>query len=151
MINKGKKIGRLSAIKWIKNRGPKAMWLFKCDCGGTKISDGRAMSCGCLQKEASIKNLQKITKHYSKDLTNKRFGRLIALSPTSERKFGKVVWLCVCDCGNYKKADTLQLHTGQTRSCGCLYQESRRRLRSHPLAHAHAPIWWTWYDEAVLR
>jgi len=37
-----------------------------------------------------------------KDLTNQRFGRLIAKRPTKERRSGSVVWGCKCDCGNLK-------------------------------------------------
>ena len=32
--------------------------------------------------------------------TGKRFGRLTALEPTTERENGYIVWLCRCSCGN---------------------------------------------------
>ena len=35
-----------------------------------------------------------------KDLTNQRFGKLIALYPTDKRSGSSVVWHCKCDCGN---------------------------------------------------
>jgi hypothetical protein len=34
------------------------------------------------------------------DLTNLKIGRLTALYPLNERKNGKIVWHCRCDCGN---------------------------------------------------
>ena len=48
------------------------------------------------------------------DLTNKRFGRLIAL----ERKGND--WICECDCGNQKDIKAYRLRSGRTKSCGCL-------------------------------
>jgi hypothetical protein len=33
------------------------------------------------------------------DLTNYRFGRLVAISKAPSRN-GKTYWLCQCDCGN---------------------------------------------------
>ena len=37
-----------------------------------------------------------------KDLTGQRFGRLFVLYPTDKRVNRRVVWHCICDCGNYK-------------------------------------------------
>jgi hypothetical protein len=54
------------------------------------------------------------------DLSGKRFGSLTAVSPTSERKSGSVVWKCVCDCGNECSAGSQHLYSGATQSCGCL-------------------------------
>ena len=58
-----------------------------------------------------------------RDLTNQRFGRLIAIKPTKERVDSKVVWLCKCDCGKEHKAVSRNLVTGDTRSCGCWKEE----------------------------
>lgn len=59
------------------------------------------------------------------DITNKRFGRLIALyrveSPNRDTR-----WRFRCDCGcefNTKKMDVVY---GRTRSCGCLRAEMMR-------------------------
>lgn len=54
-----------------------------------------------------------------KDLTNKRFGLLIAKYPTDKRINRKVVWLCQCDCGNTTEVISSNLTTGRTTSCGC--------------------------------
>lgn len=57
----GQKFGRLTAIQFIENdKQNKPCWLFKCDCGKSKIirlysvKNGRARSCGCFAKELSI-------------------------------------------------------------------------------------------------
>lgn len=57
------------------------------------------------------------------DLSNKRFGRLIAKYPTDKRINSKVVWHCNCDCGNEVEVISTSLIREETRSCGCLKAE----------------------------
>lgn len=57
-----------------------------------------------------------------KNLTGQRFGRLSVIQSTPERKDGRIVWLCKCDCG-VVFAGSSTLHNGYTRSCGCLKEE----------------------------
>lgn len=55
------------------------------------------------------------------DLTNKRFGKLVAISDVGysggnpHRK-----WSCVCDCGKFVDVSGANLRSGVTNSCGCL-------------------------------
>ncbi len=58
------------------------------------------------------------------DITNQRFGRLVALYPTDERIRGSVQWNCLCDCGNYALVSIKSLSGDNTKSCGCLRTES---------------------------
>jgi len=58
------------------------------------------------------------------DLAGQRFGRLLVLYDTGERKDKRVVWRCKCDCGNEVDAVSHDLTSGDTRSCGC-YQRER--------------------------
>ena len=53
-----------------------------------------------------------------KDITNHRFGKLVALYRV-ESPDGNSVWMCRCDCGNEKAVSRPQLRSG-TMSCGCL-------------------------------
>ena len=54
----GQRFGRMVAIEEV-GRTPdrKALWRFKCDCGGEKVTTGKyartgkTQSCGCLQRE----------------------------------------------------------------------------------------------------
>lgn len=63
------------------------------------------------------------------NLTGERFGRLLVLADSGERKQRAIVWLCLCDCGSEKKVETRLLKHGHTRSCGCLQKELvRERL-----------------------
>lgn len=62
------------------------------------------------------------------DITNQRFGRLVAMWPSGRRTGRRIVWLCCCDCGRLKPCLTLLLRSGSTRSCGCLREESTSRI-----------------------
>jgi hypothetical protein len=52
------------------------------------------------------------------DLSKKKFGRLTAIKVVETGKKRK--WLCKCDCGNFTKATTFCLTSGNNKSCGCL-------------------------------
>lgn len=65
-----------------------------------------------------------------KDLTGRRFGRLVAVEDTGERKSGHVVWLCKCDCGSVKNIRSGHLLRGTTLSCGCLRIENAKKIGS---------------------
>lgn len=52
----------------------------------------------------------------SLDLTNQRFGSLIALH-RAPNKGSKTYWLCQCDCGNQKEVQTGHLTSGAIQNC----------------------------------
>jgi hypothetical protein len=56
-----------------------------------------------------------------------KFGRLTLVRSTDERKFGKVLWECICDCGTVKHLPTGVIKNGHTKSCGCLALDSRTK------------------------
>lgn len=96
---------------------------------GGKGSNGCKFSEKTKQKMSSWhkgKTLSKETKEkigigHRKDLSGKRFGRLVAISPT--HKNNRVAWNCICDCGNYKVVNSCPLVDGRTLSCGCLARD----------------------------
>lgn len=59
------------------------------------------------------------------DLSQKRFGQLLALEPTSKRKNNFIVWKCRCDCGNIAEVASCDLIHNRVISCGC-YQTKYR-------------------------
>lgn len=66
-----------------------------------------------------------------KDITNHRFGRLVALYPTSARdRKWSVYWHCRCDCGNEIDLTEDNLVHGNYKSCGCLKREVKRDINS---------------------
>ena len=60
-----------------------------------------------------------------KNLQGQRFGRLIVLGDSGERRHRKVVWLCECECGNITRVLSTYLLKGDTKSCGCFDKERR--------------------------
>ncbi len=43
----------------------------------------------------------------------------------------KLVWNCVCDCGNNKKVENSNLVSGNVSSCGCAARKSLKRLHEN--------------------
>ena len=72
-------------------------------------------SCGCTRN-------QKIGQALRKDLTGKRFGKLIAIQYAGySNKSGNAIWKCKCDCGNFCNVDSNNLISNHTTSCGCIH------------------------------
>lgn len=65
------------------------------------------------------------------DLTGKKFGMLTVVEKVGQRTLKghkkDYIWLCKCDCGQYKEALTWLLNTGDTWHCGCKAYENRNR------------------------
>lgn len=64
----------------------------------------------------------------TKHLEGQRFGRLVVLRVSEQRKRGYRAWDCLCDCGNSTVVVTGDLLSGHTTSCGCLFVEKRSAL-----------------------
>lgn len=101
-----------------ERRDGSVVWKCQCSCGNQCYVDshnlqrGSTKSCGHLIG----KNLSLA----AKDIAGQRFGKLVALFPTEERKYRSVVWACKCDCGNDINASLHNLQEGKVKSCGCL-------------------------------
>jgi hypothetical protein len=59
----------------------------------------------------------------TKELSQKRFGRLVAIKKTGTKKRTNFLWECICDCGNKKLVASTLLITGRVKSCGCLWKD----------------------------
>lgn len=68
------------------------------------------------------------------DLTGQRFGRLVVVrrAQNATRKSGRprVMWECLCDCGNATYVTPDNLKRGAQVSCGCHSKEHNRALRT---------------------
>lgn len=77
------------------------------------------------------------------DLTNQRFGRLVALEDAGHNSSNKTVWKCLCDCGNIHYATTSDLRRGDSTSCGCFHKEQLgNRRRKH--GYSNTKLYKTW-------
>ena len=99
------------------------VWHCDCDCGGNKkvpsgeLARGNVTSCGCKK---------------TVDLTEKRFGKLVARRRSHKNKKNKWYWICDCDCGESTIVAEADLNAGKCKSCGCLKQEKfLERITTH--------------------
>ena len=69
-----------------------------------------------------------------KDLTGMTIGRLTVLG-RAENKNGRVAWNVICNCGNSKVVTTHELHSGDTRSCGCIHKEQLAKRNKQNAKH----------------
>lgn len=63
-----------------------------------------------------------------KDLLGLRFGKLVVLSEAERFRYpcGLIQrqWVCACDCGRVVTVKARYLLNGDTKSCGCFFEES---------------------------
>ena len=105
----GRRFGKLTVADYDRE---KQKWKCLCDCGNityktTGHLNANAVSCGCVQKQ---------------DLTGKRFGKLVVLKKSENRRRGLCLWVCQCDCGNVCEKPTGELNAGTAVSCGCSWR-----------------------------
>jgi hypothetical protein len=67
------------------------------------------------------------------DLTGQHFGRLTVLGISDKRTGRRVMWNCVCLCGNHvaKTTTDLMRKKGNVKSCGCLFREKIYKHGQH--------------------
>ena len=107
----GQRFGKLVVIRDVGRKNGMVLWECLCDCGkhtnvvSNNLTRGNTKSCGCMTTKI--------------DLTGQRFGKLEVIEAVTDNK-NKKVWVCKCDCGNYKNYNTGRLSSGNAKSCGCL-------------------------------
>lgn len=70
------------------------------------------------------------------DISGLRFDRLVAVKSTDVRVAKKVMWECICDCGNTTLANVCQLQQGLRTSCGCA-KKAGNQIYKKPSQHGH--------------
>jgi hypothetical protein len=78
---------------------------------------------------------EKRRSHNFLNLINRKFGKLLVIEELEKNKHSKIMWLCKCDCGNYKKINGDYLKSGDTKSCGCFQSESVIERNMKPKYH----------------
>lgn len=113
----GEKYGMLTVISETSRIGKHRRYICRCDCGNEvpvkmdSLRSGNTKSCGCLKAKTPPPKF--------KDLTGKRYGRLVVIERSYEKaRNNHSFWLCKCDCGNTRIADSADLHNGVTTNCG---------------------------------
>ena len=114
----GQRFGHLTVIEDTGKRLHRSIiWKCKCDCGNehevtsNNLNGGQVNSCG----------KQDCPYHKTfENLKGQRFGKLIAMYPTSMKDGSHMYWVCQCDCGNQHEVSSNSLKRGSTQSCGCI-------------------------------
>lgn len=124
----GMKFGKLTVLErdyeYEQTHGTNSSyWKCQCDCGKIKtirrasLINGDTQSCGCMR---------------AKDLIGQKFGRLTVIKRVPNKN-KKVCWKCRCDCGNVVIVDAGSLLSGNTKSCGCLRQQTTHNINYEDL------------------
>lgn len=115
----GRRFGRLVVVRFARRTRGRTIWLCRCDCGrdhlvrAGALVGGQTRSCGCIRVH---------------DLIGERFGRLEVVALAEPRTAcGHTRWICRCDCGESATVNANNLRSGNTRSCGCIRQETSRQ------------------------
>lgn len=131
----GQKFGRLTVLYELPERKNKKIYYHcKCICGnetdvcGAHLKKGTIKSCGCIKKEM-------LSKRQFIDITNQRFGNLVAIKTVGKDSAGQYLWLCQCDCGNQRVYSGCTLRAGGAISCGC--QKSKGELKISQLLQSY--------------
>ena len=124
----GKRFGSLLVIKRDdskpKGHGKTVFWICQCDCGnivsiaGNHLKSGHTKSCGCYKPTSP---------NFINEIGNK-YGMLTVIDEAGRDKDKRVLWRCVCDCGNEKIALGKSLRAGLVTSCGCLHSKGEFKI-----------------------
>jgi hypothetical protein len=79
-----------------------------------------------------------------KDRTGHVYGMLRVLSRAENTKDGKARWRCICSCGAEIIAQSDNLQTGRTRSCGHVALEKLREYQSITHGMTDTPTYRSW-------
>lgn len=71
-----------------------------------------------------------------KDLTGQKFKRLTVICEHGRDKWGQVVWMCKCECGNISYVCGSSLRNGITKSCGCWNIEALSMRVKHGMSNS---------------
>lgn len=116
----GAVFGRLTVLerdieKQKQMNSNRTYWKCKCECGNivsivrNHLISGHTTSCGC-----------KKYKQRAVDLTGQKFNYLTVKKRSDKtNQYGKVYWICECECGKLTEVETSELKSGHTKSCGC--------------------------------
>ncbi len=76
------------------------------------------------------------------DRTGHVFGRLTVIEQAGYSPLDKIMWRCLCDCGNEVIVVGESLQCGLTKSCGCLKRDENRRRATHGMTDS--PTFRSW-------
>lgn len=132
---KGQKFGKLIVLNETNNPSNKkkniTFWDCLCECGNHTIANTSSLRSSkkyqckeCGQKKSGLAR--------RKDLTGKRFGKLVVQEMIYGEKSNsgkqRTYCICKCDCGNIIKRSIDGLNNNTLHSCGCARKEISDKL-----------------------
>ena len=79
------------------------------------------------------------------DLTGQKFGKLTTIRIVGRDKYHKILYLCLCECGNEKITLGRSLLNGTCKSCGCLNHEAKiQKSKYKGLAQEEPRLYHIW-------
>ena len=96
----------------------------------------KKMSALGIQKKLELGPGQTRADHPLKDLTGKRFGRLVVIAFVDRTEKSSWRYSCQCDCGATLVVIGYLLTSGNTRSCGCWNVDANSLIHTK---HGHCP------------
>ena len=69
------------------------------------------------------------------DLTGQKFNRLKVIKYSHKDKRYRPYWKCLCNCGRISTVSSINLTSGQVRSCGCLLKEKTKKMGESRKVH----------------
>lgn len=79
------------------------------------------------------------------NMIGNKFGRLTVIEETNKRKDRRIVYKCICDCGNITYVTGKNLRNGNTKSCGCLSVDKFKQ-RSIKHGKTNTKLFRVWCD-----
>jgi hypothetical protein len=127
----GQKFENLTVLCFTKIEKNKSKFLCRCYCGndvevyGYSLKSGKKKSCGCLE---FLNKKQQVFR--TKNIEGNKYGKLTVIRQDYSH-WEKIRWhgarfLCKCDCGGTKIAQSNDLIQGNLVSCGCVGNEKRK-------------------------
>ena len=135
----GQTFSRLTVLSEADTQVDKRSWKSKrkwncvCSCGNhtrvttDKLKSGGIKSCGCLTSETATKRVGRT------DLIGKVFSKLTVEEDAGRCTWGKKLWKCRCECGNYTTIRTGALKSGRLKSCGCLVNSKNIDIKAEAI------------------
>lgn len=130
-IRVGNVYNSLKIIDFAYSKKGRRYWRCKCLCGKSYCKDYVMVRASKI-KSGEIKNCPQ-NKEYI-NLYGMKFGKLKALYPycTINKKQNKIIWTCICDCGQTVDVVSQSLRLGTTQSCGCIRIEHPNKYLGKP-------------------
>jgi hypothetical protein len=96
-----------------------AQWECRCTaCDTLQVKSRRQLVAGTAKCSTCHRR-------FHDDLAGKRFGRwlVVALAPPPPDGYPESYWRCRCDCGTWRDVRRGYLTSGESKSCGCLFDD----------------------------